>query len=560
MNYRNRICLALVGALTVPGPLFAQNPDVLFNVPGPADWNVAASWTSPIGPVVPGGPAGAEYPEDVVGISNGGTAFLANAAQFPVDGLVISNGTLEIRQGGSALIQNAPPNTYAGFGTTRVNPNGTLNLIGNGKLDTDNFVLAGGTLKTTFTGAANSPVLADAATLNGRLNADFSSLAPTVGQSFKVVDAAAGALSGAFTSVQATGLARGLVLEPVYDAASGDASVTVDNRLIMTVNRRTGAASFGNVSGPNITIDGYTIASSSGQLSVSGWQSLDDKNSPAGWFEANPGADRISELNPGGELILTAGGASIAIGNPYDWTPTAFAEAPVEDLTFRYFSPDGASTPGLIEYTGPHNNIVLLVDTATGAAAIQNQSTFAAEIDFYTITSASNSLNPAGWVSLDDQNVEAWAEANPKSNRLSELFGAGTGGSLFSPNEAYEIGNAFTVGGQRDLQIRFTLSDGTSIDGIVEYGPFEISQGPLGDTNDDGKVDIVDLNNVRNNFGGQGLGDTNDDSVVDITDLNNVRNNFGAGGSPASVPEPSAWALLGVGLTALGMVRRRRSR
>jgi hypothetical protein len=60
----------------------------------------------------------------------------------------------------------------------------------------------------------------------------------------------------------------------------------------------------------------------------------------------------------------------------------------------------------------------------------------------------------------------------------------------------------------------------------------------LGDTNGDGKVDLVDLNNVRNFFGAAGpgvAGDTNGDNVVDLTDLNNVRNNFGAssGGAPS---------------------------
>ncbi|MDZ4779765.1 MAG: ThuA domain-containing protein [Planctomycetia bacterium] len=52
----------------------------------------------------------------------------------------------------------------------------------------------------------------------------------------------------------------------------------------------------------------------------------------------------------------------------------------------------------------------------------------------------------------------------------------------------------------------------------------------IGDTNNDNVVNIVDLNNVRNNFGGEGLGDTDGDSDVDITDLNNVRNHFGAFG------------------------------
>jgi hypothetical protein len=61
----------------------------------------------------------------------------------------------------------------------------------------------------------------------------------------------------------------------------------------------------------------------------------------------------------------------------------------------------------------------------------------------------------------------------------------------------------------------------------------------LGDTNGDGQVDIVDLNNVRNNFGGLGLGDTDGDGDVDIHDLNNVRNNFGTS-LPAPSPEPES--------------------
>jgi len=60
----------------------------------------------------------------------------------------------------------------------------------------------------------------------------------------------------------------------------------------------------------------------------------------------------------------------------------------------------------------------------------------------------------------------------------------------------------------------------------------------LGDTNNDGRVDLNDLNNVRNHFGEASpgvTGDTNGDNVVDLNDLNNVRNNFGAtlDGSPA---------------------------
>ncbi len=57
-----------------------------------------------------------------------------------------------------------------------------------------------------------------------------------------------------------------------------------------------------------------------------------------------------------------------------------------------------------------------------------------------------------------------------------------------------------------------------------------------GDTNGDGQVNVIDLNNVRNNFGAEGdgvLGDTDGNDRVDVSDLNAVRNNFGA-----SLPNP----------------------
>lgn len=74
---------------------------------------------------------------------------------------------------------------------------------------------------------------------------------------------------------------------------------------------------------------------------------------------------------------------------------------------------------------------------------------------------------------------------------------------------------------------------------IVDLGGEVFKLLPLwGDTNDDGRVDLVDLNNVRNNFGGVGLGDTNSDGIVDLNDLNNVRNDFG--GAATAVPEPAS--------------------
>jgi probable HAF family extracellular repeat protein len=84
---------------------------------------------------------------------------------------------------------------------------------------------------------------------------------------------------------------------------------------------------------------------------------------------------------------------------------------------------------------------------------------------------------------------------------------------------------------------------GTNSDGLEEGWLVRLADGTPGDTNADGAVDLEDLNNVRNNFGGAGLGDTNADGIVDLIDLNSVRNHFGETAPSGAVPEPSGLVL-----------------
>jgi len=589
----------------------AQNATVTFNVPGPANWNVAGSWTSEIGPVVPGD----GFPTEVASISNGGTAFLDQPAGFNIDGLIIGQavpgaqaGTLELRAGGSLTVQdnegamhgevrvgdgatgrgildlqggtlNAASLNVSGTGnptssSLRVSGSSTINVSGDVTLFRHTRIVGpnvnfnvGGNLQISrdfeavITGATHSAIKVPDGSVSivpggtqTNLSVTFQGVTPTLGDHWTLVDAAS--VSGEFPVITSTGaLPRGMVLGAVY--ANGNVDLVPEARLVLTVNRGTGAVSMTNALGGAITLDSYTIGSASGFLNPAngGWTSLDDANNGA-WEEANPTNTRISELNPTGSSTLNVN-QSLSLGSPYTFAPTEIGQVGAEDITFEYGSPTGEKYQGIVEYTGPQNNLVLVVDPATGNGVLQNQSKFTVDMDVYTIASASGSLNVSGWNSLEDQNIGAWEEANPTAARLTELNP--TGASTLASGASFSLGNLFMTSGTRDLTLEFALSDGRRIIGAVDYGVAETGQ--VGDTDADGDVDLDDLNAVRNNFGTSGPaplpGDAFPfDGTVDLDDLNAVRNNFGATAGSA-VPEPSAGALALVVIGAAFASRRR---
>jgi hypothetical protein len=295
-------------------------------------------------------------------------------------------------------------------------------------------------------------------------------------------------------------------------------------------------------------------------------------------------------LNLSNQTTLEVGVAPLNLGNAYN---AALGAAPAqEDVTFQVSTTDGRLLDGLVEYTGPLNDLTLLIDPETGDGRMQNLSSFIDpfEITAYRILSESGALSVEGWTSFADTGAagEGWTEANPLATAITELNVSGS--TVFSNGTAISLGSIFTPGSALDVALEFATIGGELRSGTVEYASLV---GDPSDCNGDGLVDISDANCtpanqldaflmdqgfikgdadgsgevqfpdfviLANNFGNPGQytdGDFDKDGLVQFPDFVILADNFGqSAGAAAAVPEPST-ALLGlVGL--MGLVARYR--
>jgi hypothetical protein len=416
-------------------------------------------------------------------------------------------------------------------------------------------------------GTSHSALKANTVALGGTLTPEFAAgVTAAPGNVWNLFDA--NNIAGEFAAIN-TAMVKDVPLGHVYAVrtqAGGTngklVQLAVEQRLVLNVNRATGAVSISNPGASAISFDGYSVNSATlGALNLGAFTSLGGT-----WQTANSSANRISQLNPTGSVNL-AGGGSQSLGSIFDApTPVALGDA-TEDLAFTYT--DGAVTrTGIINYIGSQNvnNLTLLVDPTTGQTQIRNTSGFPISLDGYTVTSTFGAIDSAQWSSLDDQNAAGgdWQEANATLNRISELkFG---GAVNLTTGQSLSIGNAFNeTAGKQDLGFQFILSgEQTARTGAVVYGAITAPSIP-GDFNGDTVVNSADLTKWKGDFGVNANSDANGDGKSDGADFLIWQRNFGAAAATvaaAAVPEPATAMLLmgGCAVAAIGMRRSRQMR
>ncbi|HZZ44157.1 MAG TPA: right-handed parallel beta-helix repeat-containing protein [Tepidisphaeraceae bacterium] len=277
----------------------------------------------------------------------------------------------------------------------------------------------------------------------------------------------------------------------------------------------------------------------------------------AAWQSASNQDAHSTEANP---LFVDPTGADASLGyNPTANSGNGYNGGPDDNFLLSAGSPaintglsSASPAADLLGYTRAHPDM--------GAYAYRGTVTAPPTVSTVTTGSGSSQL---GISQITLTFSEPLNDVDANASSLYTLAGAGLDG-LFGTGDdlVYSLTPSYTPGSQ---QVLLTVNNGTlpagsyrltiisnsvaslhnlagvPLDGDANGTPggnyvttFSTGHHP-GDTNNDGKVDLTDLNNVLNNFGSTtpgNPGDDNGDGKVDLTDLNNVLNNFGAATTP----------------------------
>lgn len=220
---------------------------------------------------------------------------------------------------------------------------------------------------------------------------------------------------------------------------------------------------------------------------------------------------------------------------------------------------------------------VLVVNRDTGAITLANESAGNIQVKGYSISSASGSLNPAAWTSIDagdafDPNG-TWTSSASSNTEIAESVTGGTldGGSL-NAGTSRGIGTPWLKTPFQDLVFSFTLGDNSTGTGQIQYS----GSAPVrSDLNGDGSVTTADwaifLPNSYTDLSGEPgaqaylKGDLDGDLDNDFEDYRLFKSDFIAANGEAAfaalagaVPEPTSMLLAAVATFALASAHRRK--
>ncbi|HEX6963381.1 MAG TPA: hypothetical protein VF175_16050, partial [Lacipirellula sp.] len=234
---------------------------------------------------------------------------------------------------------------------------------------------------------------------------------------------------------------------------------------------------------------------------------------PAWTIRAGYAAGKLPLYASPAEAAATGAEAALLASTlGYSRAPTVFVEAdrtmyaaPIGPAksdpsgTITFYVDDRPSSIGVNHrtwYDGmsyePASVLTLQVNTATGAVSIRNDAGSPFDLNYYEIRSPTGALDPAQWLSLDDQDPvsgdAAWNEAGGSAaTKLSEFNVLGMTTVAAASTES--LGDAFTAGATLDLTFHCGVVGGTQLhSGYVEY-----VTGLDGDFDGDDDVDGGDL-------------------------------------------------------------------
>lgn len=222
----------------------------------------------------------------------------------------------------------------------------------------------------------------------------------------------------------------------------------------------------------------------------------------------------------------------------------------------------------------------LVINRDTGAVSVANQSNSSLKIKAYTISSAGGALNPSTWTSIDADNTfdpdGTWTKQTQTNLQLTESVTGGTldGGTIAAAGSR-GIGTPWRKSPTEDLTFSFTLTDGSTGLGAVQYTGHGGVAFARSDLNADGVINIADwtafLPNASTSFpaettvGAYLKGDLDGDKDNDYQDFLLFKADYIAANGAAAfaalgaaIPEPGSLALAGMALVAAASTRRRR--